>query len=137
MSVFHRTSKVDCLTLVCVEYLIESALCRGAFVDSPLFAYHAFSSSERKHWTSSRTSSFFDSGRMTDFHDLEGRAIGKYQDPLYGLSSDTFRQSETGLDERRMEDQNFAVILGKEEFVRCQDVLSDSVRAEEPGPKSR
>ena len=82
LSAFHPTSKSHGLTLVCVGYLIESAISWEFIVDLPLFAYHAFSSSERKHWTSSRTSSFFDSGRMTDFHDLEGRAIGKYQEPL-------------------------------------------------------
>jgi len=36
-----------------------------------------------------------------------------------------------------MKDQNLAIIFGKEELVRCQDILSDGVRAEEPGPGLR
>jgi len=51
----------------------------------PLLAYQIFSSSEMKHSISPKISSFWPSGRMTDCHDLDGRAMGENQTPWNGL----------------------------------------------------
>lgn len=36
-----------------------------------------------------------------------------------------------------MKDENLTIVFGKEKLVRCENVLSDSVRVEEPGSEFR
>lgn len=72
-------------------------------------------------------------GRMTDAQVLDGREIGSYQDPLYGLSVISAAKNRYL---RCMEDQHFGVGLSEVRSVRFNEEVLDRILVENEGTVS-